>query len=127
MLREAPAFSGFSTNDIPAAKAFYADVLGLALTEENGMLTLAAPNGQRVIVYPKPNHEPATFTVLNFEVRDIDAAVDQLSAAGVTFEQYGASFGQDERGVSRAPSGPPIAWFKDPAGNILAVIETGAA
>jgi hypothetical protein len=96
----------------------------VAVTEENGMLSLALAGGQRVFIYPKPNHEPATFTVLNFEVPDIDATVDRLIGAGVTFEQYGEGFGQDERGVSRGPFGPPIAWFKDPAGNVVAVIET---
>ena len=118
------AFSGFSTNDIPAAKAFYAQTLGLDVTEENGMLTLKFPNGHTVLVYPKgTDHEPATYTALNLEVDDIDAAVDELVSRGVTFERYG-EFGQDERGIMR-DEGPPIAWFKDPAGNILSVIETG--
>lgn len=125
MLTDRPAFSGYSTNDIPKAKAFYADTLGLDVTEENGMLTLKFPGGHTVIVYPKGEaHEPATFTVLNFQVDDIDATVDQLTAAGVTFERYGPEAEQDERGISRGEFGPPIAWFKDPAGNILSVIKT---
>ena len=126
MLSDAPAFSGFSSNDLDAAKSFYADTLGLSVHEDFGTLNLELPGGQRVFIYPKENHEPATYTVLNFEVDDIDAAVDRLTAAGVTFEQYGEGFDQDERGISRGPYGPPIAWFKDPAGNILSVIQTGS-
>ena len=122
MLSAKTAFSGFSTNDIPKAKTFYADTLGLDVTEENGMLTIKFPNGHTVLIYPKDDHEPATYTTLNFEVDDIDAAVDELVAKGVTFERYGPDFGQDERGIMR-DQGPPIAWFKDPAGNILSVIE----
>ena len=89
MLSDAPAFSGFSSNDLDAAKSFYADTLGLSVHEDFGTLNLELPGGQRVFIYPKENHEPATYTVLNFEVEDIDAAVDRLTAAGVTFEQYG--------------------------------------
>jgi catechol 2,3-dioxygenase-like lactoylglutathione lyase family enzyme len=121
MLKASHAFSGFSTNDIAAARAFYADTLGLEVSEDNGMLTLRLAGGGRVLIYPKPNHEPATFTVLNFPVDDIEATVDRLTAAGVAFERYpGAS--QDERGINR-DQGPAIAWFQDPAGNILAVLE----
>ena len=124
MLTNRTAFSGFSTDDIPKAKEFYANTLGLDLTEENGMLDVKFPGGQRVLIYPKgDDHQPATFTVLNIEVDDIDSAVDGLAANGVHFERYGESANQDERGVSRG-FGPPIAWFKDPAGNILSVIET---
>jgi catechol 2,3-dioxygenase-like lactoylglutathione lyase family enzyme len=124
VLSDRPAFSGFSTNDIPKAKAFYADTLGLDVTEEEGMLNLKFPGGHSVIVYPKgDDHEPATFTVLNIQVDDIDKAVDELTAAGVTFEHYGEDAGQDERGIARE-YGPPIAWFKDPAGNILSLIQT---
>ena len=124
MLSNRPAFSGFSTNDIPKAKAFYADTLGLDVTEEEGMLTLKFPGGQSVLIYPKgDDHQPATFTVLNIQVTDIDRAVDDLTAAGVTFEHYGADAGQDERGIAR-DYGPPIAWFKDPAGNIISLIVT---
>ena len=121
MLNASHAFSGFSTNDIAAARAFYADTLGVDVSEENGMLTLRLAGGGRVLIYPKPNHEPATFTVLNFPVDDIEATVDRLIAAGVAFERYpGAN--QDERGINR-DQGPAIAWFKDPAGNILSVLE----
>ena len=122
MLSGATAFSGFSTNDIPKAKEFYGEALGLNATEENGLLTLKFPNGHSVIIYPKDDHEPATYTTLNFEVDDIDAAVDELKAKGITFERYDFP-GQDERGIMR-DQGPPIAWFKDPAGNILSVIKT---
>lgn len=121
MFRNSHAFSGFSTNDIAKAKAFYAETLGLEVTEENGMLTLRLAGGGRVLIYAKDNHEPATFTVLNFPVDNIDKAVDELTAAEVAFERYEGS-GQDERGIARAYP-PPIAWFKDPAGNILAVLE----
>lgn len=125
MLREAHAFSGFSTDDIAKEKTFYADTLGLNVTEENGMLTLHLPEGHTVLIYPKgDDHQPATYTALNFEVDDIDDAVDRLTAAGVAFEHYGEGSGQDERGIARE-WGPPIAWFKDPAGNILSVIQAG--
>jgi catechol 2,3-dioxygenase-like lactoylglutathione lyase family enzyme len=124
VLSDRPAFSGFSTDDIPKAKAFYADTLGLDVSEENGMLSLKFPGGQNVLVYPKgDDHQPATFTVLNIQVDDIDKAVDDLSRAGVTFEHYGEAAGQDERGIAR-DYGPHIAWFKDPAGNILSLIQT---
>ena len=122
MLRDNPAFSGFSTNDVEAARQFYGDTLGLDVNDDNGMLNLRLGGGQRVLVYPKPNHEPATFTVLNFEVPDIDAAVDRLAERGVVFERYEGA-GQDERGIARRYP-PPIAWFKDPAGNVLSVIQT---
>jgi catechol 2,3-dioxygenase-like lactoylglutathione lyase family enzyme len=124
MLTNRPAFSGFSTDDIPKAKEFYATTLGLDVTEENGMLSLKFPGGHTVLIYPKDDHEPATFTVLNIQVDDIDKTVDGLSAKGVQFEHYGEAAGQDERGIARE-YGPPIAWFKDPAGNILSVIEQG--
>jgi catechol 2,3-dioxygenase-like lactoylglutathione lyase family enzyme len=123
MLGSSTAFSGFSTDDIPKAKEFYGTTLGLDVTEENGMLTMKFPGGHTVLIYPKDDHQPATFTVLNLEVADIDAAADALIGAGVTFEQYGEMAGQDERGISRG-YGPPIAWFKDPAGNILSIIQT---
>ena len=124
MLRDSAAFSGFSTDDISAAKAFYADLLGLEVTEENGMLTLHLTGGATVLVYPKgADHQPATYTCLNFPVPDIDAAIDDLVSRGVTFERYDG-LDQDERGVMRA-YGPPIAWFRDPAGNILSLIEQG--
>ncbi len=122
MLAERTAFSGFSADDIGTAKAFYADTLGVTVEEENGMLTLKLAGGQRVLIYPKDDHQAATFTVLNFEVPDIDAAVADLGARGVAFEHY-EDAGQDEHGIARE-YGPPIAWFKDPAGNILSVIQT---
>jgi catechol 2,3-dioxygenase-like lactoylglutathione lyase family enzyme len=123
MLRDSQAFSGFSTNDIPTTKAFYADTLGLEVTEENGMLTLHLAGGGRVLIYPKGgDHTPATFTVLNFPVSDIDEGVDALTAKGVTFERYDG-IDQDDRAISRDDGGPPIAWFTDPAGNILSVLE----
>jgi catechol 2,3-dioxygenase-like lactoylglutathione lyase family enzyme len=121
MLADSHAFSGFSSNDIAAAKAFYAGALGLEVEEANGMLRLHLAGGGRVLVYPKPNHEPATYTVLNFPVKDVAAAVDQLVAAGVKFERY-EGMDQDERGIMRG-GGPLIAWFKDPAGNVLSVLE----
>jgi catechol 2,3-dioxygenase-like lactoylglutathione lyase family enzyme len=125
MLRESRAYSGFSTNDAAAARAFYGETLGLDVSEEHGILTIRLGGGGRVIVYPKDNHEAATFTVLNFPVRDIDGAADRLIGAGITFERY-EGFAQDERGIARPSSpeqGPPIAWFKDPAGNILSILE----
>jgi catechol 2,3-dioxygenase-like lactoylglutathione lyase family enzyme len=122
MLRDKPAFSGFSTNDIEAASRFYGKTLGVDVSEDHGMLNLKLAGGQRVLIYPKDNHEPATFTVLNFEVSDIDTAVDDLAAKGVAFEHYEGA-GQDAKGIARQYP-PPIAWFKDPAGNVLAVIQT---
>ena len=121
MLSDSHAFSGFSTDDIDAARRFYGETLGLDVSEEDGILQLTFAGGGRGIIYPKPNHEPATFTVLNFPVEDIDAAADRLIAAGITFERYpGAN--QDERGINR-DQGPAIAWFKDPAGNILSILK----
>ena len=121
LLTESQAFSGFSSNDIPRAKEFYAQTLGLEVTEENGMLTLHLAGGGKVLIYPKSDHQPASFTVLNFPVKDIDRAVDGLARAGIQFERYqGAN--QDDRGIHRE-YGPAIAWFKDPAGNILSVLE----
>jgi len=124
MLTDSHAFSGFSSNDIPAARAFYAETLGLEVTEQNDMLTLHLAGGGTVLVYPKDDHQPAAYTCLNFRVADIDATVDELTSRGITFERYeGAS--QDERGVARE-YGPPIAWFRDPAGNILSILEEDA-
>ncbi len=119
MLADAPVFSGYSVNDIPAAKRFYAQTLGVTVTEENGMLTLHSPGDRNTLLYPKPDHQPATFTVLNFQVDDVEAAVDELAGRGVSFERYDWV---DEKGVNRQ-GGPLIAWFKDPAGNILSVIQ----
>ncbi len=125
MLRDSHAFSGFSTNDIRKARSFYAETLGLEVTEENGMLTLHLGGGGTVLVYPKDTHEPASFTVLNFPVATSTGRSTVSTAAGITFERYEGS-GQDERGIARPPRpefGPPIAWFKDPAGNILSVLQ----
>jgi catechol 2,3-dioxygenase-like lactoylglutathione lyase family enzyme len=125
MFRDSHAVSGFSTNDIPKTREFYAQTLGLEVTEEGGMLTLHLAGGGSVLIYPKDNHEPASYTVLNFPVKNIDAAVDGLTKAGVRFERYEGS-NQDERGIARPLTpdyGPPIAWFKDPAGNILSVLQ----
>jgi catechol 2,3-dioxygenase-like lactoylglutathione lyase family enzyme len=121
MLKDSKAFSGFSSNDIPGSKTFYAETLGLDVSEEMGGLGLHLAGGGEVFIYPKDNHVPATFTVLNFPVEDVDAVVDQLTAAGVTFERYDG-FEQDEKGIARGGEGPTIAWFKDPAGNILSVL-----
>ena len=121
MFRESHAFSGFSSNDIPKCKAFYSETLGLDVTEEDGMLSLHLAGGGNVLIYPKDDHEPATFTVLNFPVGDVDAAVDGLTKAGIRFERY-EGMGQDDRGIMRG-NGPDIAWFKDPAGNILSVLK----
>ena len=125
MLNASHAFSGFSSNDIAKTKEFYAERLGLKVTEDHGMLTLHLTGGGTVVIYPKDNHEPASFTVLNFPVDDIDQAVDELTTAGIQFERY-ESFKHDERGIVRPDSsqhGPSIAWFKDPAGNILSVLQ----
>ncbi|MCX3288260.1 VOC family protein [Streptomyces sp. NEAU-H22] len=115
------AFSGFSVNDIDAAKAFYADTLGLRVSEENGMLILHIAGGRDTLVYPKPDHAPATFTVLNFPVDDIEAAVDELAKRGVPFERYD-HLKTDDKGIFRG-GGPLIAWFTDPAGNVLSVLQ----
>lgn len=125
MLSDSHAFSGFSSNDIPAAHRFYRETLGLEVSEEHGMLTLRLAGGGRVLIYPKDDHQPASYTCLNFPVADIGAAVDELSKRGVSFERY-EGFGQDDRGIARG-DGPPIAWFTDPAGNILSVLEDGTA
>jgi len=121
MFRDTTAFSGFAVDDVDRARAFYGDTLGLETSQENGILTLHLAGGRPTIVYPKPDHAPATYTILNFSVEDIDAAVDELAARGVAFERY-EGFEQDERGVFRG-GGPLIAWFRDPAGNILAVLQ----
>jgi predicted enzyme related to lactoylglutathione lyase len=121
MLKDSNAYSGFSSNDISAAQTFYGETLGLKVTEENGMLTLHLGGGTKVLVYPKDTHQAATFTVLNFPVDDIDRTVDQLTESGVEFERY-EGFNQDDKGIFRH-GGPNIAWFTDPAGNILSVIE----
>lgn len=122
MFKDTKAFSGFAAPDISAARAFYGDVLGIDVSEEHGMLTLHLAGGTRdTLIYPKPDHEPATYTILNFPVDDIDAAVDELLERGVDFEIFDG-LEQDERGIVR-DQGPPIAWFRDPAGNILSVLQ----
>ncbi|HYU85242.1 MAG TPA: VOC family protein [Kribbellaceae bacterium] len=126
MFGNTKAFSGFSVDDLEAAKRFYGEVLGIEVEEANGLLTLQLDGGNRpTLVYPKDDHQPASYTTLNFPVDDIDAAVDALVAKGVTFERYEGS-PQDEKGVLRGKKldmGPDIAWFTDPAGNILAVLS----
>jgi catechol 2,3-dioxygenase-like lactoylglutathione lyase family enzyme len=123
MFRDTKAFSGFSVDDVPRAQQFYGDTLGLDTSEENGILTIHLGGGHDVIAYPKDNHEPATFTILNFPVDDIEAAVDALSERGISFERYDEVASDfDERGIFRG-GGPPIAWFTDPAGNVLSVIK----
>lgn len=115
-------FSSFAVSDLAAAREFYAETLGLEVSEEDmGLLILHVAEGGPIMVYPKPDHAPAGFTILNFSVGDIDAAVDELAGRGVRFERYEA-FDQDERGIARA-EGPAIAWFTDPSGNILSVLQ----
>lgn len=121
MFENTKAFSGFSVDDLPAARRFYEQTLGVKASEEHGLLTLRLAGGRDTLVYPKSDHTPATYTILNFPVDDIEAAVDQLARAGVRFERY-EGVNQDERGISRG-GGPLIAWFKDPAGNILSVLQ----
>ncbi len=125
MLTASHAFSGFSTNDIGKAKEFYGRTLGLEVSEEHGLLNLHLGGGADVLIYPKANHAPASFTVLNFPVDDVDKAVDELGKRGVRFEIYDEpEFKTETKGISRNNGGPTIAWFKDPAGNILSVIDT---
>lgn len=127
MLKNSKAFSGFSANDIAKEKEFYAGTLGLDVSEAHGILTLRFAGDNNVIIYSKPNHVPATFTVLNFPVGDVDLAVDELKKRGVRFEQYNLpDLKTDEKGIMRG-NGPTIAWFKDPAGNILSVLEQEGA
>ena len=123
MLKESKAFSGFSVNDIQKAKDFYGRTLGLQVSESHGLLTLQLAGGNKILIYPKVNHAPATFTVLNFPVENVDDSVDELAKRGVRFEIYDESdIKTDEKGIMRG-NGPTIAWFKDPAGNVLSVIE----
>jgi catechol 2,3-dioxygenase-like lactoylglutathione lyase family enzyme len=125
MLGESKAFSSFSANDIAAARHFYAETLGVNVSEVMDGLALHLAGGGEVFIYPKEDHVPATFTVLNFPVGDVEATVDSLAAAGVRFEQY-EHLQTDEKGISRGGDGrPTIAWFTDPAGNILSVVENG--
>ena len=124
MFENTKAFSGFSVDDVPRAKEFYGGTLGLEVSEENGLLTLHIAGDRPTLVYPKEDHVPATFTILNFPVDDIETAVDALAERGVRFERYEGDLGTDEKGIFRG-GGPLIAWFKDPAGNILSVIQDG--
>ncbi len=124
MLRHMRPFSGFAVDDVPEAMRFYRETLGMDVTEERGMLRLHIGGGASVLVYPEPGHIPASFTILNLPVEDIDAAVDALARRGVTFERYDG-VEADERGIFRG--GPYIAWFKDPAGNVLSVLQERAS
>jgi predicted enzyme related to lactoylglutathione lyase len=121
MFTETKAFSGFAVPDIAAAKAFYGDTLGIKISEDHGLLTLHLAGDRPTLVYPKPDHVPASYTILNFPVGDIDAAVDELVARGVEILRY-EGMEQDDRGIMRA-GGPYIAWFTDPAGNVLSVLQ----
>jgi catechol 2,3-dioxygenase-like lactoylglutathione lyase family enzyme len=123
MLANSKAFSGFAVDDLDRARAFYADTLGLTVEPMEGapLMTLQLAGDRPTLIYAKPNHTPADYTILNFPVADIDAAVEGLAARGVTFERY-EGMNQDDKGVMRE-QGPPIAWFKDPAGNVLSVLE----
>ena len=117
-------FSGFAVEDLDAARTFYAETLGLEVTvEEMGLLSIAIPGGVSVIVYPKPDFVPATYTILNFEVTDLNATVDELTERGVEFLRYDG-FEQNDKGIAAGGGqGPDIAWFTDPAGNILSVLK----
>ena len=129
MFKDNDAVSGFSVNDIEAARRFYGETLGLTVAlNEMGILDITLGNGARLMAYQKDNHVPATFTILNFVVPDVEAAVDGLAAAGVKMEHYPPSefMKQDAKGIARDPNGPAIAWFKDPAGNVLSVIQESA-
>jgi catechol 2,3-dioxygenase-like lactoylglutathione lyase family enzyme len=121
MFAETKAFSGFAVDDIEAATDFYGQTLGVRTSEQNGLLTLHLAGGRDTLVYPKPGHRPADYTILNFPVENIERSVDELTARGVRVERYDA-FDQDERGIFRG-GGPYIAWFKDPAGNVLSVLQ----
>jgi len=124
MFENTKAFSGFAAPDLEKAREFYGETLGIRTSlEENGqLLNLKIAGDRDTLVYAKPDHEPANYTILNFPVDDIDAAVDELASRGVEFLRYDG-FGQDDKGIARDPEGPPIAWFTDPAGNILSVLE----
>ncbi|MER5812866.1 VOC family protein [Streptomyces sp. NPDC002033] len=122
MFTDTKAFSGFAVDDIQRAKEFYGETLGLRVSEENGLLRLHIAGGNEVLLYPKEDHAPAVFTVLNFPVDDIDAAVGELTRRGIRLERY-PGFAHDDKGVVRDEGGPQIAWFTDPAGNILSVLQ----
>lgn len=123
MFRHTKAFSGFSVDNLEKAKQFYGELLGLEVSEVMGLLQLHIEGGTHILIYPKPNHVPATFTILNFPVSDIEQAVDKLTERGAIFEHYDTEqLKTDSKGISRN-GGPNIAWFKDPAGNILSVLQ----
>lgn len=123
MLADSKAFSSFSVHDVSQARRFYADTLGLRVSEDNGMLTLHLAGDRDILVYPKDDHAPASFTILNFPVDDVEAAVDELTTRGVSFERYpDMEADMDEKGVFHG-GGPLIAWFTDPVGNVLSVIQ----
>lgn len=121
MFGKSEAFSGFSVDDLDAAMEFYRDTLGMEVTEDHGLLFIHVARGGTIAVYPKDDHSPATFTILNFPVEDIDETADRLGELGIELVQYDG-FPQDERGILRG-QGPPIAWFLDPAGNVLSILE----
>ena len=126
MFKDSQAFSSFAVKDLDEAKRFYGETLGQDVRDgPMGVMELHLAGGAQAMVYPKPDHEPANFTILNFAVDDIDAAVDKLTSAGVKMEQYGREdLPQDAKGIARDPNGPAIAWFTDPSGNIIAVLTT---
>ena len=125
MFADTKAYSGFAVDDLQQAREFYGETLGLktsVVDEENGLLMLHLAGDRDTLVYLKPDYTPATYTILNFQVDDVEKAVDELAARGVRFERYDG-FEQDEKGIARGQGGPPIAWFTDPAGNVLSVLE----
>jgi catechol 2,3-dioxygenase-like lactoylglutathione lyase family enzyme len=124
MFRDTKAFSGFSVDDLDKARQFYGETLGLRVSEDHGMLRLHLAGDADILVYPKADHTPASFTILNFSVDDIYKAVDELTERGVRMERYD-NLPADEKGVASGEEMPPIAWFKDPAGNILSVVQPG--
>jgi catechol 2,3-dioxygenase-like lactoylglutathione lyase family enzyme len=125
VFKDSDAFSGFAVDDLQQAKEFYGQTLGLEVAEANDLLEIRLGSGAKVLAYPKPDHIPATFTILNFPVKEIESVVDELTGRGVKFEIYDEEdLKTDERGIAHGP-GPKIAWFRDPAGNILSVLEEG--
>ena len=125
MLADTKAYSGFAVDDVDKARQFYGDTLGLKTSVEHGLMTLHLAGDRPTLVYPKPDHTPATYTILNFPVDDIDKAVEELSSRGVVFDRYDGA-DQDDKGIMRGlqrGEGPDIAWFKDPAGNVLSVLQ----